>query len=163
MNLIWNNDACAIYDDLKKDPEYQKMNDTDLWSEAYHLVEDYLGDEVSNLNIDKDNKIILIGNVVHWNGSFSAYKILDTNNIGKALRQAISSFDGENSFEIYEEDGSLKLSQRGHDNPVSPSIIEFRVLTTDFDELDNDKPETLIANSKSLGADAAKVYGWNAA
>ena len=164
-NLVWNNDFS----------EAQKLCEEEYFDnygyeaeegyfdfhpeEVYEEIENRLGDEVSNLDIDTSHQIILMGTLQRWNGPVSAYKLLSSN-IGTSLRDSLSAFGGDNSFEIYVENGSLYISQLGHDNPTNPSIFEFRELNMDYDELEDDSTESLLANSKPLGKEVSKVYGW---
>ena len=168
--VIYSNDICEVYDNIKnnqadffpeaEDPNDEARNDDEIWSRAYKEIENRLEDEVANLDVDVNGQIILIGTIERWNGSFPAYKLLKTQNIGEALREAMTGFSGDNTFEIYVDKGKMYLSQTGHDNPTNPSIIEFRELTNNFDELENDKPDILLKNSRSLAPYACNVYGW---
>ncbi len=175
-HVIWNNDTVALYDDvyaemaeerMEGDYESSELDESEVWKRASALVDIYLEDEVANLNIDKKNNIFLVGNLQRWDGSHSAYKDLKTNNIGKALETAVSSFEGGNTFEVGIEDGKMLIKQWGHDNPVSPSVFEFRMVKghKTVDDLvyktDDDSHKTLIANSLALAEDIAKAYGWD--
>lgn len=88
----------------------------------------------------------------------SAYKELKTNNLGKALEEAIQSWEGDNSFEIYVEDGRMYISQRGHDNPTNPSVAEFRMLKPDEELYDGEA--NLLDITEPLGKIPSEVYGW---
>lgn len=163
-NTIWNNDLCEAVEGIKADQRAgeieEDLTDTDIWDMACESINMWFDDECTNLNINLDSPIILTGTIQTWRGGFSAYKELDTNNIADAMKAAVASFDGDNSFEIYEENGGIFLSQYGHDNPTSPSIVEFRMLTNDLYDLEDDSPETLRANSSPIGRYAREVYGW---
>lgn len=167
-NLVWNNDIQNAQETCEE--EYieewgEKAEDgyfDEHLEEVYEKIETWLEDEVSNLDIDTSHQIILVGTLQRWNGPVSAYKLL-TRNIGTSLRGSLSAFNGDNSFEIYVENGSLYISQLGHDNPTNPSIFEFRELNMDFDELEDDSTESLLANSKPLGKEVSEVYGWEVA
>ncbi len=132
-------------------------------SEAYDMedyYEDYLEDEVMNLNVNCKGKIALVGKIARWNGVFPTYKILDTCNIGKSMVAAVGSFDGNNTFEIFVEDGKMMLHQYGHDNPTNPSAIEFRELKPGVDEFDLENTDDIIKNSLLLADRVCQVYGW---
>ena len=163
-NLIWDNDIGNAIDAVKEEwleTERGELSDDEALTEAYQWIENSLGDEVMNLDIEAKGALIAIGTIERWNGGFSAYKLLETKNIGKAIETIVGScFTGDNSFECYEEDGKLIFTQLGHDNPVNPSIIEIRELTCDFYVLEDDKQDILLANSKPCGHYAAEVYGW---
>jgi hypothetical protein len=159
-NIIWNNDVCEMEKSIRECPsdffEAEDVSDEDVWEMAYSEIERNLDDEESNLSIKVPGTIIMTGSLQRWDGSRNAYKELKTNNIGKAIREAVMSFDGDNSFEIYEEDGKLMLSQTGHDNPCNPSIFEFkRIDEAVLEETDNVEKE-----SYSIGSLVSEVYGW---
>lgn len=167
-NLVWNNDFFQAQK-ICEEEYFDKYNEeAEEWyfdshsEEVYEKIETWLEDEVSNLDIDTSHQIILMGTLQRWNGPVSAYKLLSSN-IGTSLRDSLSAFDGDNSLEIYVENGSLYISQLGHDNPVNPSIFEFRELNVDYDELEDDSTESLLANSKPLGKEVSEVYGWEVA
>ncbi len=169
-NRIWDNDVCREINAMEANPEeyffdhteeyIKTLSDEEKYEIAYDRINDWLNDEVANLNINTTGRIILIGTIQRWNGGFSAYKLLSTTNIGEAMKDAIASFDGDNEFEIYVKDGGMYLAQTGHDNPTNPSIIEFRYLTCDFDDLANDRPDTLKENSLPVAPAVCTVFGW---
>ncbi len=170
--LVWDNDVCDMYDAIKKEPTefFPEMDEEDItedmmWDEAYEEIERWLGDEQMNLDVDKENHIFLMGTLVRWDGARAAYKDLGTCNIGKALRKAISAFDGDNSFEIYVEGNKLLIAQRGHDNPTNPSIMEFRTLKDcysleDFTWSHEDTVKNMLKHSRGLAREVRQVYGW---
>ena len=163
-HIIWHNDACLMFDDvkqdLKEDPEQKSLTEEEIWNEVYDLINIELDDMTQILDITTEHKIILVGIMERWDGAKAAYKETDFNNIGQALRAATSYFNGDNTFEIYVEEDSLKISQTGHDNPVNPSVFEFRELTTDPEELEDNTVKTLLAHSKPLGDRVTEIYGW---
>ena len=171
-HLVWDNDVCSMYDAIQEEPteffpeiDEEDITNSMMWNEAYEQIERNLGDEQMNLDIEKENHIFLMGILQRWNGSYPAYKDLETCNIGDALLKAIQSFDGDNSFEIYVEGKRLLIAQRGHDNPCSPSIMEFRVLKDcysldDFKCNHEDTVKNMMKHSKSLATDVRNVYGW---
>ena len=173
-NRIWENDACREYQEMEANPAeywpdeeegfYENLTEEAKWEEVYDRIQTWFEDECANLNINTNGQIILTGRIVRWDGPRSAYKLLDTTNIGKAMKKAIQSFgNGDNYFEIYVEDGRMFISQTGHDNPTNPSIIEFRSMTCDFyEDLEDDRPETILRNSVSIAPTVCKVYGWEA-
>lgn len=157
IHNIWHNDVCEIYDALKKETPDEK--DDILWSNAYEQINQWFEDEQSNLDVNAPGSLIIIGTLELWNGSHSAYKRLSTVNIGEALPEICKSFQGDNIIHIYEQGGSVYISQTGHDNPTNPSIFELRALTTDFDDLEDDSQKTLKSNSQPIGDIVSKIYG----
>ncbi len=172
-HVIWDNDVCEMFDSVKDnledcfpemDPEdMEDISDEDIWNRAYEEIEVNFEAEQSNLNVETKGEIILTGNLERWDGSRYVYKELKTKNIGKALVEAINSFDGDNQFEIYVQDGNMCISQLGHDNPTNPSIMQFREMTKGLDELWDESADVIVANSVPMGHYACKVYGWDVA
>lgn len=135
-NILWDNDVDAEFDAIAKAPIEFGLNDTDadavLWQAAQDRVDQALDDLVDQCDVDVSGEIFLIGTLQKWDSSHEVFESLDTKNLGKALCNAMLKFKGDNSFEIYLKDNHLYLSQRGQDNPVNPTIMEFRVARGQF-------------------------------
>ena len=169
-NLVWDNDVCSMFDYIKKNPtefvDENEIADDEAWSIAYDEIERRLDDEEANLDIDKDSNIFVIGALQRWDGGRAVYHDCNTNNIGQAIKNAVSFFSGDNRFEVFVEGNKLLLSQTGHDNPVNPSILEFRVLKKAFRDIEDftydhvDTVSNLMRNSLSLAGDVRNVYGF---
>ncbi len=174
MKKIWNNDVVQMYDDIKNDIEdffddipEEGLSDDEIWNKAHEEIEINLECEEENLNeIETEGEIFLMGTLVRWDGSHSAYKGLGTKKFSLAISKAIESFEGDNLLEIYVDNGRTYISQLGHDNPTSPSVFEFRAVKgyDSLDDLtfekDDDSQEILLTNSRPIGNEIAKVYGW---
>ena len=115
----------------------------------------------SSSHIDLEEDIFLIGVLQRWDGCGSAYADLETSNVGEAMEKAVSLFSGDDAIEIFVEDERMKISQLGHDNPVNPSVFEFRVVRPE-----NDRREVGLSYKENLkitrriGDIVANVYGW---
>jgi len=162
---IWNNDVVAMFADIEKNKaDYfeteDEITDDMIWERAYEEVEELLNCEKSNLNISLNGKAIAIGKISRWNGTASAHKICESNTIGEVISEVISSFEGENSFSVDISEGELVITQYGHDNPTSPSIIKVREMTADYDDLESYSTEILMENSRSIAKQICDVYGW---
>lgn len=162
--MIWNNDVGIEMDALEKDgffAESEITSEEEKMDAAYEHINTALNDEAYNLSIDTGADIFLIGELQRWNGRGSAYADLETSNIGEAIKKAISKFSGDNDFEIFVEDGKMMISQLGHDNPVNPSVFEFRVVRpeSDYCKIGLSHEENLKA-TRHIGDIVAKVYGW---
>lgn len=160
--MIWNNDVYSKMNALEKDgffaeseTEEEKMNET------YEYISNALSDEATNLDIDLEEDIFLIGVLQRWDGCDSAYADLETSNIGEAIKKAVSLFSGDDAIEIFVEDERMKISQLGHDNPANPSVFEFRVVRpeSDYCEIGLSREENLKA-TRRIGDIVANVYGW---
>ena len=131
IHNIWNNDICEMYEALKKEEPDEREDD--LWDDARDQIDQWFEDEQANLNVEAPGQLILIGTLEVWNGPRSAYKKLTSSNIGGVLPEICGSFHGDNIIRIYEQGGSVYVTQTGHDNPLNPSVFELRALTADFD------------------------------
>lgn len=160
--MIWNNDVYSKMNALEKDgffaeseTEEEKMNET------YEYISNALSDEAANLDIDLEEDIFLIGVLQRWDGCDSAYADLETSNIGEAIKKAVSLFSGDDTIEIFVEDERMKISQLGHDNPVNPSVFEFRVVRPEnnYYEIGLSHEENLKM-TRHIGDIVANAYGW---
>lgn len=149
--MIFENDYCSMSDDE---------------------IECALDNAASNLDITLDGIIYAVGTLVRWNGSFLAFKKVGSN-ISDCL---LKTFDlGENDIKLYVENSKLMIEQRGHDNPVSPSVFEFRLFkNSDFDSEDeieemlyeplvNGDIESIEKASEPIGDLASEALSFNAA
>ena len=79
----------------------------------------------------------------------------------KRLKKAVALFSENDTVEVFVEDERMKISQLGHDNPVNPSVFEFRVVRSE-----NSRYEIGLSYKKNLKVTrrirdiVAKVYGW---
>ncbi|MCR5396561.1 MAG: hypothetical protein K6E64_03730 [Lachnospiraceae bacterium] len=172
-HIIWNNNICELMDYIEDEPSEYKveleegMTPSEI---AYEEIERNFGDEQMNLSgIKPKGTLILIGAIQRWNGGFSVYKELKAKSVGEALPEMLGSFDGDNSFEIFVEDGDVTLTQTGHDNPTNPARLILRAVRDDL--ADEDVDDVLYGKSTkeqleatiSLGKEVGAVYGWEVA
>ncbi len=162
--MIWNNDVGSEMDALEKDgffAESEITSEEEKMDAAYEHINSVLADEVSNLDVDLEGDIFLIGVLQRWDGCGSAYTNLETSNVGEAIKKAVSLFSGDDAIEIFVEDGRMKISQLGHDNPVNPSVFEFRVVRPEnnYCEIGLSHEENLKM-TRRIGDIVANVYGW---
>ena len=162
--MIWNNDVCSEIDTLEKDgffAESKITSEEEKMDIAYERINSVLADEVSNLDVDFEGDIFLIGEFQRWNGRGSAYANLETSNIGEAIKKAVALFSENDTVEVFVEDERMKISQLGHDNPVNPSVFEFRVVRSENSryEIGLSYKENLKV-TRRIGDIVAKVYGW---
>lgn len=134
-HIIWDNNPTEdlfeeekiIYLEDNEDISEDEVDNELIWEFVYETIQSNLEAEEENLSsLTKPGEIFLIGTLERWDGSHRAYKNLSTKNVGEALEKAVSSFDGDNTFEISIEDKKMLIRQWGHDNPTNPSEFEFR-------------------------------------
>ena len=160
---IWSNDVNAEFDTLKENYKNNNkdISDESIFDEAYHNIDINLEDTLANLDIDCPNNIILIGNLVRWNGTYDAHKETNTKNLAEAIKIALNSFGNDNSFDLYVENDNLYLAQLGHDNPVNPSIFKFKYLIPNFeDNFDPSNKNDLMFKTTGVGKSVSEIYGW---
>lgn len=162
--MIWNNDVGSEMDALEKDgffAESEITSEEEKMDAAYEHINTALNDEAYNLSIDAGADIFLIGELQRWNGCGSAYANLETSNIGEAIKKAVALFSENDTIEVFVEDERMMISQLGHDNPVNPSVFEFRVVRpeSDYCEIGLSREENLKA-TRRIGDIVANVYGW---
>lgn len=158
--MIWNNDVCSEMNALEKGgffAESEIKSEEEKMDAAYEYISNALSDEVSNLDIDLEEDIFLIGVLQRWDGCGSAYADLETSNVGEAIKKAVSLFSEDDTIEIFVEDERMKISQLGHDNPVNPSVFEFRMVRPCEIGLSH---EENLKMTRRIGDIVADVYGW---
>lgn len=162
-HIIWHNDINAFYENLyssnMQKTKDEQLPDEQLWQEAHAMSQEWMDNVKNRMDIELDYPIILIGTIQQWDKQYNVQKNLKTYNIGHALETAVQCFKSENEFTLYCEDNKLLLSQTGHDNPVAPSILEFRMLTCDPEDIDTCIP--VKEQSVSIGSHVNTIFGWN--
>lgn len=171
-HLIWSNDYSALQSliedkewvefvtkEWKVDPE----DYGDLLQAAGEQNDYYLESEQVNLNIPC-NPVIVYGQLGRWNGSFSAHKFLDVENIGECIDASL-----DDQVEYYVQEGELQVNTANHDASSHYYLRELK------DGISIDKLDELIYNAsrqkrdvnalikrytKSLAPAISKVYGW---
>ena len=138
----------------------EKLDEYEKMQKINNLLDEYFQDEVVNLNIKTDNKIIAIANLGLWNGRKKGYKILSNN-----VNSILEGF-GCDYIEIYADRYNIKFKGYHHDGQ---NYIEFREIkdNVNIDNLFNDiyegKPisrQKLNYYTKSIRHYVADVYGW---
>jgi hypothetical protein len=167
-HIIWSYDYGSL-EDWKEfiDEEIERGNldeDCDEY-EKIELVEEmnreYLDDEIENLNIPTEGKILAIASLGLWHGRVSAYKILDDNNINTILRHSTIE-----EIEWYCDGYNIKATAHHHDGT---NYYEYRELREDrnyqnlLDRLYSNKPvsrKMINYYTKSIAPQVKAVYGW---
>ena len=170
-HMIFSNDVCREYDYIKQNPEEflpddEEMTDGIAWNLAYEIVDANLDAEIENLS-SIEGTLIAFGKIERWNGFGTAYKELQADNLGEALKEVMEAFSGDNTFDIFVEDEDVIVTQVGHDNPTNPSILVIRAIkkeyeNEDVDDLFYEKSESEWRDvTYSLGDKVADIYGWD--
>lgn len=166
--IIWSNRDIDFEEWKECLIEYQEENgydnpdnvtDIEVWGFIYESLDNQLGDERWNLNVETDGRILVIADLGLWNGRRQGYKILNRN------VSSILSDDAE-YVEWYGDGHNIKATAAHHDGT---NYYEYRVIREDrninnlLDEIYRGKEITrkkLNYYTKSLYPYVAKVYGW---
>ena len=173
-HIIWSDlnldidDWRDAYAEFIEDNGYDDDPD-DEYAIYQHMVEInslYLDDERMNLNIEVSRPIIAIADLGLWNGRFSGYKDLRSNNI----KDCLDTFDSCEYHEWYlDEHGDLRCTAVHHDGRNYVLYRTYRDDVSDdqieefLDKIYDGKvtEEDIDRVTRRLGDEIAKVYGWS--
>ena len=164
-DIIWSNLYINInewqdYLEEVEEAKCKKLNENEKYQEITNLLDEYFQDEIDNLNIKTDNKIIAIASLGLWNGRKKGYNILGSN-----LNEILQGF-GCDYVEIYSDRYNIKFKGFHHDGQ---NYIEFREIRegVNIDNLLNDiyegkeiSRQKLNYYTKSIRHYVADAYGW---
>lgn len=135
------------------------ITDDMIYQEKSELENMYFDDEMLNLNIRLDGRVIAIVDMGLWNGRFSGYKIGE-NNLNE-----IMTIGNEDTIEIFQDKDDIKKISSHHDGT---NFITFREIREDRDidkllsDIYNGKEisrQKLSYYTKSLNEYVDKIYG----
>ena len=163
-HMIWSNDYDTIREiaeDLRN--ENPDLSEDDALKSAYDLNDDYLSDELENLNVDVGSAIVVIADLGLWDGHHAACKT-----IGSNLKDCFSVSFGDD-IDWFVEDGELKIRDVHHDGT---NVYLFRTWKDGVTDSAKDlalylfshgmrDPGTLNVTTRPLGPDVMKIYGWS--
>jgi len=165
-HIIWSNmnyitdEELAFYREDYPDAKY--MADDELAIIIYTDIQDNLGDERMNLDVELSNDIIAIADLGLWNGKTFGYKILGTN-INNCL------YTNCNSAEWYVDGyGNLRMTGVHHDgtNTMLYRMFKPEISDNQIDYFLNAIYENKLTSSMvskytlRLGDYIGDVYGW---
>lgn len=167
-HIIWSNMNLDIEDWREYYKEYLEYNgfdkyhdnDDDLYTWMMKNNDEYLNDEIWNLDKVVDGRILVIADLGLWDGRRSAYKIIDSGNVKDIL-----SFTYDYA-EFYGDGYNIRGTEVHHDGTnhyLYRVIRENRNIQNLLDAIYNNEEITsskLNYYTKSLYKDVAKVYGW---
>lgn len=170
-HIIWSNHDLDIDDWKYAYEEFLDINNLhgledeyDIYEYMYDTNNSYLDDERMNLNIELPMPIIAIADLGLWNGRFSGYKEIGSNNVQDCL-QRMNDYDtwyvdecGDLRCDSIHHDGVNHILYRVYKDDVSDDqIAEFKdkiyegyVTQEDIDSV-----------TERLGDKIARVYGWD--
>ena len=157
---IWT--SVPDYEDWRADLEEQypspEFTEEDRIEIMYELNNEYLSDEMENLNLELGNNIVIVADINLWNGKRKGYKIIGTN-----LNSIFDTRCGDYQ-EWYVEDGEVKCNDIHHDGT---NYYVYRKLKNntdrfEFEEYTYDHPidEAVRKYTEPLGKYVEKIYGF---
>lgn len=172
-HIVWSDlnldidDWREAYAEFIKDNDYDDDPD-DEYAIYQHMVEInslYLDDERMNLDIELPRPIIAIADLGLWNGRFSGYKELNSNNIKDCLDTFRSCeyhewyVDERKDFRckaVHHDGTNYVLYRTYRDDVTDEQIEEFLDKIYDGNATEDD----IEAITCRIGDRIAKVYGW---
>lgn len=167
-HIIWSNMNLDIkdwrddYKEYLEDNGFDKYhdNDDDLYTWMMEINDEYLNDEIWNLDKVVDGRILVIADLGLWYGRKPAYRIIDSGNVKDIL-----SFTYDYA-EFYGDGYNIRGTEVHHDGTnhyLYRAIREDRNIQNLLDDIYDGKEYTmkkLNYYTKSLYKDVAKIYGW---
>lgn len=156
---IWTSEP--DYEDWRNDLEEQypspEFTEEDRIKIMYELNDEYLSDEIENLNLELGNNIVIVADINLWSGKRKGYKIIGTN-----LNSIFGTRCGD-SQEWYIEDSEVKCKDMHHDGTNYYIYRKLKNNTDrfEFEEYTYDHPidEAVRKYTEPLGKYVEKIYG----
>ena len=134
----------------------------DIENEIYKLNDEYFEAEMTNLDIDIPETIVVFGTLGLWDGVKHGLKVCNKN-IADAIKSIIS--DDYNDFEILVDENNDLICKDYHHDGTNHFLFRKVNFDVDVDKLEEDfvftnDPDKLIdKKTKSLHPDLKKIYG----
>jgi hypothetical protein len=144
----------------RREINIEEITDEDLCNEKNYLYEEYFNDEMDNLNVELDGRIIAIASLGLWNGRVSGYKIGGTN------LNEIMIMGNEDYIKIWSDGYNIRKKSEHHDGT---NKLLFRMIREDknIDNLTNMIYDNKIISknilnyyTKSIEKNVRNIYGW---
>lgn len=162
--MIWSNMDLEIEDYEDYFLEEEEISGEKLTNEEKHMMMHdlnnmYIEDEMDNLNIELNGRILVLADLGLWNGRRQGYKVIHGN-----LSEIFDT--GCDFVEWFVEDGELRSRQVHHDGT---NHLVYREINEDRDidkllgmlyngeEISNQR---LSSYTRSLAPVVQKCYGW---
>lgn len=164
-HIIWSN-YDLDYEDWRDDleAEYPELTEDQRIALMYEINGDYLDDERTNLNIQLNQPILVIGDLGLWHGRRCGYKEIESGNIRDCL-YADTDYStwyvdklGDLRCDAIHHDGTNHYLYRAYKDGVRESQIDllkdklYRGIATRAD---------VTRITRRLGDDIARVYGFS--
>lgn len=140
--------------------EPKEVTDEEITEYKADMYQDYFDDEVCNLNVKLDGRVLAIANLGLWNGRAQGYKI------GKANLNEVMTIGTEDYIDVYFDGYNIHKTAWHHDGTnylTFREIREERNIDNLLDKIYNGEEVTramLNYYTKSLAPYIKQVYGW---
>ena len=163
-HIIWSNYALD-YEDWRDlmETEYPDLSETERIDLMYQMNDDNLSDERTNLDIQLENSILVIGDLGLWNGRRMGYKEIKSGNIRDCLYSdtdyATWYVDrlGDLRCDAVHHDGTNHLLYRVYKSTASPAQISALKNKIYFGTATR---SDITRVTRRLGDDISRVYGF---
>lgn len=157
-HIIWTNEL--DYEDWKDDLEEQYpgeegYTENDRVRLMYEINDDYLSDEVYNLNKELGRKIVVFADLGLWNGRRKGYTFLPNTNLNEIFSSACGDY-----VTWYVEGEDIKCDDCHHDGT---NHYTYRLMKDEYDEDDfygKFLPDVMKEMTEPLGHYVAEIYGF---
>jgi hypothetical protein len=144
----------------RKEIEVEEVTEEDLSEEKSFLYDEYFNDELGNLDVELDGRIIAIADLGLWNGRVGGYKIGGTN------LNEIMKMGNHDYIDIWSDGYNIRKSSSHHDGTnyiLFRKVREDRDIDRFTDMIYNNKPiskSVLNYYTKSIEKDVRNIFGW---
>ena len=156
----WKEYYLGFMHDMNEDFNDEDFNEDRFSEWVVDMLNVYLDDERTNLNVQTKNKLIICASLGLWHGRVNGVgKILDTTNIADLLSADYDDVDwycDDKDFKgrMYHHDGTNHYIYRELKDDVDEDEIFHLMYEREFDE------EAMEKYSTSILPYIAEVYGW---
>ena len=143
--------------------EYPDLSEADRIDLMYQMNDDNLSDERTNLDVQLENSILVIGDLGLWNGRRMGYKEIKSGNIRDCLYSEMDYSTwyvdrlGDLRCDAVHHDGTNHYLYRAYKENVSEAQID-RLKEKLYSGTATRADVTRV--TKRLGDEIGRVYGW---
>lgn len=147
MELIWTNDIFEYAEGTELDENMiEGINE---------MIGEYLYEAKQRLDKNPGRPIVCIAAVARWDGMHNAFQW-----VGENVKDCIDfAINNGETIRIFTENGDLVATSTGHDNPVTPTTMRFRLLKEGVDQFDFEEAFFEATDNQSSVFDLTEPLG----
>jgi len=139
---IWSSDInIEDWKDFLEEEDLLEADEYEQYDAIYELNEEYLYDELDNINMDFNEGLIVFGDVGRWNGRSSGILYDDHTNLKECIQDIMNNSDCRD-FDIYIDDEDLTIKGTHHDG------TNYYIIRRWLSDVDRDKTRELLENGE---------------